>query len=491
MVNEIWVCTEIDRLSEAVKAQTIRGVGDGLSLDEEGILSTTKHVFSITPTVGTGGEINPNHKVCVNINDSYTVNFQPAEGYQIKNILVDSEPIQDTSITSYTFTNITADHTIAVECEPKPIFGFIIDNTISSPSDCITWTDQSALLTAEQRKAKTYSWIHPTVVGPDAEIAYFLDKSNLAKKADGTASNLDGTDGDVCASIEKLWMKVTKIGDKIKVQIAEQQYPGYFAPHTFDGTEREYIHLGMFEATGNTVNSVYSTSLNPTANQSMKTFRTQVQTKNTSLDENLFGLETYLTHTLFQALFIHAYGTLDYQTAVGPGFTNSNNTGSTKVARAELLTCNGEYAGTNTTQTMALFVVNPIGNVWEFKEGCVWEGGQFALAVDQSDIFDIELGWNSKPATWHVLSSGIGTSVSQSYIKKAVGDTYAAFFPTAIGGDSASYYTDACWSATGARVCLSGGNWNNAALAGLFTLNVNNAPTNANANIGARLLSKN
>lgn len=36
-------------------------------------------------------------------------------------------------------------------------------------------------------------------------------------------------------------------------------------------------------------------------------------------------------------------------------------------------------------------------------------------------------------------------------------------------------------------MALVGGNWTNAALCGCFTLNLNNAASNANANIGARL----
>ena len=42
----------------------------------------------------------------------------------------------------------------------------------------------------------------------------------------------------------------------------------------------------------------------------------------------------------------------------------------------------------------------------------------------------------------------------------------------------------------GARCCIAGGNWDNAAEARLFALNVNNVPGNLNANIGARLLGK-
>lgn len=51
---------------------------------------------------------------------------------------------------------------------------------------------------------------------------------------------------------------------------------------------------------------------------------------------------------------------------------------------------------------------------------------------------------------------------------------------TGLGGDG--FYVDV----TGERVPVRGGNWNNAAIAGAFALNANNARTNANANIGAR-----
>ena len=47
------------------------------------------------------------------------------------------------------------------------------------------------------------------------------------------------------------------------------------------------------------------------------------------------------------------------------------------------------------------------------------------------------------------------------------------------------------WSAAGSRPCraadVNGGNWSNGSNAGLFNLNLNNAPSNANTNIGGRL----
>ena len=41
---------------------------------------------------------------------------------------------------------------------------------------------------------------------------------------------------------------------------------------------------------------------------------------------------------------------------------------------------------------------------------------------------------------------------------------------------------------SGWRVLLVGGNWNNGGNAGLFYFNANNASSNSNSNVGARLL---
>ncbi len=37
------------------------------------------------------------------------------------------------------------------------------------------------------------------------------------------------------------------------------------------------------------------------------------------------------------------------------------------------------------------------------------------------------------------------------------------------------------------RAALRGGNWNNGANSGVFALNLNNAPSNSNVNIGLRV----
>lgn len=484
--NPTWVLDMLTKLGYKTEPSGgIVKIGDGLSVTADGTLSTTKHVFSILPLFGTGGKINPGHKIAVDKGDTYRITISPDDGYKISNVIIDG--ISRGAISEYTFTDISQDHYIAATFEEAPVYGYAISSSISSPSGCIFYTGESAVLNAAQRKAKTYGWVKPTVVNR-GKIVYDLDRTNLSKKTDGSAAQLDGTDGDVCASFQKLWFRFAPMaGGYIQVNIAETEQPGYISFHRFNGIIRDWIHVGMFEATGTTVNSIYSTELTPTVSQSLKTFRAQIQVKNTDLAENVYGIETYLTHTMYQALFIHAYGSLNSQAVLGNG--NTGTSAAIPVGKADLLTCSGEYGSTETSDThvMALFVVNPLGNVWKFMEGCMWNTNTFSLAIDQADIYDIEEGWAGRPATWHTFKPGLANSTNWGYISKFNGDPYACFFPDTTTGTSDTFACDQAGFNTGARCCFAGGSWANGAGAGLFRLSVDAVPGYLAADFGARL----
>lgn len=370
-----------------------------------------------------------------------------------------------------------------------PFYGFQIDYSVSDPAGCIIYTGGAAGMSQEERKAWAYSKVTPTVV-KDGQVVYKLKRDNLALQADGvTASVLDGTAGDVCASITPLWFRVTKSGKVVSVNISEYPQPGYVSAHTFAGQVREYLHLGMFEATGDTCNSVYSTSLTPAVSRTLATFRTQAQTKNTGLTEAYYSPMTYLSWTLYQILFIFAYGTLDSQGAVGNG--NVETSAAIPVAIEALLTAGGEYGTTEASNTsvMALYVVNPWGNVWKFADGCMWKGGQFACLQDQADLYDIEDGWTDKPSGWHTFTTGI-TGASGNFITEHSGDALCPFVPCELAGtghSSATFACDKAWYGTGEHVCYVGGYWDHALYAGAFCFLASYALAYSYAGIGGRL----
>ncbi len=69
--------------------------------------------FTITATAGSGGSISPSGAVIVNSGGSQTFTITPSAGYSVASVTVDG--VSQGPITSYTFSNVTANHTITVK----------------------------------------------------------------------------------------------------------------------------------------------------------------------------------------------------------------------------------------------------------------------------------------------------------------------------------------------------------------------------------------
>jgi len=73
--------------------------------------------YTISASSGSGGSISPSGSVTVNSGDSKTFTITPSSGYKISNVKIDG--VSKGSISSYTFTNITSDHTIEATFEKE------------------------------------------------------------------------------------------------------------------------------------------------------------------------------------------------------------------------------------------------------------------------------------------------------------------------------------------------------------------------------------
>ncbi|MGI6403399.1 MAG: InlB B-repeat-containing protein [Oscillospiraceae bacterium] len=77
------------------------------------VYAVWEHItYTITATAGAGGSISPSGGVTVNSGDSRTFTITPNSNYSIADVKVDD--VSQGKITSYTFDNVTADHTISV-----------------------------------------------------------------------------------------------------------------------------------------------------------------------------------------------------------------------------------------------------------------------------------------------------------------------------------------------------------------------------------------
>ena len=71
--------------------------------------------YDITASSSTGGSISPSGTITVNYGDSKTFTITPNQGYKIKDVLVDGTSVG--AVNSYTFNNVTSDHTIQASFE--------------------------------------------------------------------------------------------------------------------------------------------------------------------------------------------------------------------------------------------------------------------------------------------------------------------------------------------------------------------------------------
>lgn len=118
--------------------------------------------YTITATAGENGTITPTGETQVYKGESQTFTITPNSGYQIDEVKVDGEIVEITGNT-YTFTNVTDDHTIEVTFEktstpPSPP----IDDEPADPDD----TGVSDLLDTENHNQYLFGYPEETF-GPD------------------------------------------------------------------------------------------------------------------------------------------------------------------------------------------------------------------------------------------------------------------------------------------------------------------------------------
>ena len=75
--------------------------------------------FAITASAGANGAIDPSGSVSVNSGSDLTFTINPGTGYHVQGVLVDGSSMG--AVTSYTFTNLTENHTIAATFAINPI----------------------------------------------------------------------------------------------------------------------------------------------------------------------------------------------------------------------------------------------------------------------------------------------------------------------------------------------------------------------------------
>ena len=381
------------------------------------------------------------------------------------------------------------------------------------------------------------------VVDSTGAVKYYLSATDSTKKADGTAANLTGADGQVMVEIPAHYRKCSLNSTQGYMDVEISLYP-------FEGAIPVPRYLvGAYEASLDRDNNLLSSVVNKTAafrggnnnadwdgtyrsllglpatNISLTNFRQYGRNRGTG-----WGCYDWNAHLAIYWLFAIEYATLNSQKdftstltsegfhhgGLGPGvsnftnwntynsnnpiipcgFTNSlgNNSG---VVTFSLTTEQAEAYGGAHTESVPSYrgIENPFGHIWKWTDGVLGKGvngedqeiyvsrdpSQYASAINDSYV-DMGRGSTANGYCKAILASDPSHPQEQR--------VYGDIFDRDNSGSSNTFFCDYHYlnnANNSISGLLVGSDANDGAVGGLACLSVNGAPAGAGASLGSRL----
>lgn len=379
---------------------------------------------------------------------------------------------------------------ILTEASPKFKYTIIVDNGTDGTPTAVEYADDAVGMTPASG-SNLGSWgntellkeyFRPCVIQKGADSpAYYLDPTNLKKKADGSASVLTGADGDVMIQVKKLYSKFTKVENgKVAISISNVREDGsWFCWNEVAGVEREYRYRARYMAgfaTGDETEMRSISGVPKTVNKTRGAFRTLATARGKQYYQN----DIYLIF-LWELMYLLMYKSRNSQTALGQGRTLSSNTANVNCGWSDNYGCCwGDQGGVN--GVVFLWAEDAFGDTWEFGDGACLVNGVYKLTRDPSKYNDTGEGYEIE------LASGMtAANNNDKYITKLAMTNDVPFLPVASGGSSATFWCDNMWIADAVQVVMFGGRWHDAAVAGFFYWSLHATVSSASAAVGSRL----
>ena len=349
-------------------------------------------------------------------------------------------------------------------------------------------------------------------------VNYYLDANDSTLKEDGTAANLDGTDGMVMVEIPAFYFKQEFEGDVRKWKISDlplsgyqlhpafikngevvnHRYMGAYDACVYDDSADAYIAgLNLDENIGNvdlsndklaSVSGIY-----PMVGLERDEFRALAANRGTGWRQQDFWLTSAV-----QMLYLVEYGDFNSQANLGDGNTNGSYTGSSADQNDSPHTVAGASnswgnASTDGSQPSAgaspgtaymsyRGIENFFGNCADWVDGVnIGSGvqGDWHVSNDDTDFAD------NTTSNYDFL---VNSMPSDGYVTD-IANVDGAFIPASTGGSSSTFLTDDFFDDNGNtdRVAHFGGDAYQGAGAGAFLWTLSYDSSADNRYVGGRL----
>ena len=413
------------------------------------------------------------------------------------------------------------------------IDSFSSDTRLQPSIGAFTWDTATAtpagiqFSTGVQRVTKTHIGMRRCVLNDSGVVQYYLDPTNSARKADGSASVLTGADGQVMVEIPKFYTRTERNGSLVTWMISDLPVQGFTVHPAFikDGTEVNYRYYGAYDACVYDVGgATYLSGLNWDNNSGANGVQVDVTATTGDKLASVSGIYPMvgltraefrtiaanrgtfwrqLDFTLFSAvqmLYLIEYQSFFSQNILGAGNTNGSYLASSGVQADSPHTIAGASnwignGSTNTTSGAGVSakpgtsymvyrgIENFYGNCWNWADGInvnVGTNGYVYVTNNRANFAD-------DTSTNMTLISTTAPTTSNYVSAIAAIENY--FIASSVsGGSSSTYLTDYWYGSTSSnRVVFVGGSAGDAAAAGAFSVAAALASSARGRDFGGRL----
>ncbi|GAA0491358.1 hypothetical protein GCM10008986_16830 [Salinibacillus aidingensis] len=367
--------------------------------------------------------------------------------------------------------------------QPYHIYGVAIDTTNSNPETAVTYTDDATGFTPASGNDGAFSYgswqdkfpfnqIKPCVFLNGA-VNYYLDPNDYSLKEDGTTADItSGADGDVMIEFPKIWWKFERSGDFLYIRYADAQIDSSYLSlaHTRGTTEKDKIYVAAYLGYDDGTSLRSLSGQTPTASETIGSFRNKAQANGTGYEQMPF-----YPLTMLQILALIMFKNRDLQTALGEGYTDSNNSSSTTTGATDT---KGMFYGSTlgTEQVKFCGIEDFYGNLRYWIDGVLYDTN-YDMLIGNDGYNDAGDGYTNYGATgWNTDEGG--------YVDTIQGSTETGFIPASINGSETTYYADYGYIGSD-RLPYFGGNWDTGSDAGAFHL-YSGAASGSGSSLGAR-----
>lgn len=401
-----------------------------------------------------------------------------------------------------------------VDGQSRAIAAKTLTSAVQGATELIWNAGTDAYNTNKSGVSRVHENMKRCVLNDDGTVAYYLDPTDSTKKADGTAADLSGGDGNVMVEIPKFYFRQTFTGNERKWEVSDLPLAGFVLHPAFikNGVEVDFRYIGAYDACYlDATDGTYKSGLNlddmtgnlDLANDRLASVagvhpivgitRAEARALAANVGAGWRQLSFWLVAAI-QMLYFVEYGDFNSQAKLGAGNTNGiypassadQNDSPHTIAGASNAWGNGSTdgtqpsAGTNPGTAYMSYrgIENLFGNCMKWVDG-------FNINNNQAYVSNTDTDFADNTAS-NYDEVGVPMPDTNNYITD-IQDVKGAFLPASVGGSSSTFLSDNYSQGTGWRVALFGGYASAGATVGAFCWILNLASANAGRGLGARL----